>query len=1058
MRVEMEQEEEEEEKEVEQSVAALLGEEVDIIEEVEEEHEEGDEEEQQEGDTTEEEEEPQPVSGWRKSLEVVKSGWQRFRSRSRSPEKGEQQLQGDEEQDITEVDPQEDEDDEQEVISELPESEADEMVQRGRMSMTNFTPQRPQRSQRGSFQPFMTPQAPRPSGSALADRVRGIGRYSFSASMEGRGRGRPSQQPWKVKDIVVPLQAIQERRRSAFAAPDPFFGDQIPGTRRTSTAEPLAPGSAATPSPSKSWVASRGIGDVREEEEEDTSVLLERMKEMVEGMKRRRSGIVDPEAAEAMKAAEKEDEIREAEQELGELGYPGSDDLEHLEEEAVEEDDGADVFAEGEDDEERREESADEEDGQAMDVDEAEEAEVDTSTPTRPSEHTTARLPLKTPHMADLKHVFSTSNASSSTPRYTGVRELFQETAQNQTKTPQLAGVREMYLRARAQDLPPPDYDGLDDMMATPAGYRAKEEAPVQEETDEDVEGIKQQTRFLKQDSVNSTRNALRLAREAEETARNTVNRLGDQSEKLANTERHLDVSKGHSQRAEDKTDELKQLNRSIFRPVITFNKDAKRAAQEAKVQARYEEERDEREKAMMDIRETQNRLGRATTYGVTDNGDDDEGIGGSRRMKTGAQLSLRQEQRKRFQFESTASDDEMEDELDDNLDEISDMTKRLKALGSAMGQELDKQNNRIERIEEKTVNLDNRVFRNTEKHLYHKPSGFVMSGEQESDANADFVHWDKLLEEQSNIYRNTVSKNATLEARVEELERELSVWKGAFRTAETEQKTLKRTVTLLERNIDSMKDDNPLLLCLIDGDGTIFTQNLWCLGQAGGRQAAMLLTKGITDHVAGFDETLSARSQLWLSMYCNKKGLMETLVKNECLRVFSRFPQVSRVYFGGTHDNGYTSTLHFLENEGLLSKVVLLRGYSKLANELQALNIPYLDIDGLFMTQKLQTNYVSKLTHAHTHTSPSATPPTEAQDTERLRTVHLNAKEPPKGARTLDPSLVRHPPHLVDIADHDLESRLYINTPRLPVPSTISRNANKAPGAATATITGSPP
>lgn len=50
------------------------------------------------------------------------------------------------------------------------------------------------------------------------------------------------------------------------------------------------------------------------------------------------------------------------------------------------------------------------------------------------------------------------------------------------------------------------------------------------EENDEDVEGIKQQTRFVKQESVNSTRNALRLAREAEETARNTLSRLGDQS------------------------------------------------------------------------------------------------------------------------------------------------------------------------------------------------------------------------------------------------------------------------------------------------------------------------------------------------------------------------------------------------------------------------------------------------------------------------------------------------------------------------------------------------
>ena len=50
------------------------------------------------------------------------------------------------------------------------------------------------------------------------------------------------------------------------------------------------------------------------------------------------------------------------------------------------------------------------------------------------------------------------------------------------------------------------------------------------EENDEDVEGIKQQTRFIKQDSVNSARNALRLAREAEDTARNTLTRLGDQS------------------------------------------------------------------------------------------------------------------------------------------------------------------------------------------------------------------------------------------------------------------------------------------------------------------------------------------------------------------------------------------------------------------------------------------------------------------------------------------------------------------------------------------------
>lgn len=159
--------------------------------------------------------------------------------------------------------------------------------------------------------------------------------------------------------------------------------------------------------------------------------------------------------------------------------------------------------------------------------------------------------------------------------------------------------------------------------------------------------------------------------------------------------------------RADDRTDELKQLNRSIFRPVITFNKDAKRAAQEAKIQARYEDDREQREKAMMDIRETQDRLGRAQTYG--------EG-GSSRFNKTATELNLRKEQRKRYQFEATGSDDELEDELDDNLNEIADVTKRLKALGSAMGQELDTQNDRITRITDKADTLDNALFRNTQR------------------------------------------------------------------------------------------------------------------------------------------------------------------------------------------------------------------------------------------------------------------------------------------------------------------------------------------------------
>ena len=119
-----------------------------------------------------------------------------------------------------------------------------------------------------------------------------------------------------------------------------------------------------------------------------------------------------------------------------------------------------------------------------------------------------------------------------------------------------------------------------------------------------------------------------------------------------------------------------------------------------------------------MDIRESHNRLGMATTYG---RGDDEELLGG-REAKTASQLAMRKEQRKRYQFESNASDDEHEDNLNDNLDEISAMTERLKALGTAMGQELENQNARIERIDGKAVSLDGKILRNTERVNYFAP------------------------------------------------------------------------------------------------------------------------------------------------------------------------------------------------------------------------------------------------------------------------------------------------------------------------------------------------
>ncbi|CAE6428781.1 unnamed protein product [Rhizoctonia solani] len=248
------------------------------------------------------------------------------------------------------------------------------------------------------------------------------------------------------------------------------------------------------------------------------------------------------------------------------------------------------------------------------------------------------------------------------------------------------------------------------------------------EEEEESVEGIKQDTRKLKQESVQSTRNALRIARQAEETAQNTLLKIGDQSEKIANTERHLDLAKGSHSRAEDKTSETERLNQSIFRPRFTFNKEAKRQKEEQKILNRHELERLEREKAAMDVRETRDRLGKAGSYGsgvvgsgVVGGGDGDVDTygNGEEGIVTAPKLSPEQQQarqaaRAKYQFEATASDDELEDELDDNLDEIQDVAKRLKGLAEASGQELDTQNPRLGRISNNADKLDAKIVRTT--------------------------------------------------------------------------------------------------------------------------------------------------------------------------------------------------------------------------------------------------------------------------------------------------------------------------------------------------------
>ncbi len=227
---------------------------------------------------------------------------------------------------------------------------------------------------------------------------------------------------------LLSLQTIQERRRSALTQPDEFFGENIPGSRRNSLG-PDTPTSKAilgVASPSKIWPA------IKEDEEEvETTMLLEKMKEVVEGMQRRRSMQLEVTSnAPIPNKTEICDEDMALEEEMPEDG----------------------------------------------------EAPVEYQHPSQTDSCPVVNSFPATPQMSDLRHVFSEKRAAGMPTPYAGVRKLFQAEHARSPETPRLDGVREMFSRARQREPSTPIFEGVGEMLVTPPEYPSQETAGPSDE------------------------------------------------------------------------------------------------------------------------------------------------------------------------------------------------------------------------------------------------------------------------------------------------------------------------------------------------------------------------------------------------------------------------------------------------------------------------------------------------------------------------------------------------------------------------------------------------
>lgn len=240
------------------------------------------------------------------------------------------------------------------------------------------------------------------------------------------------------------------------------------------------------------------------------------------------------------------------------------------------------------------------------------------------------------------------------------------------------------------RDPPPYAAYGADPGEGSSSMAYGDRQLTAEEQEEQDIEATKQEIRFLKQESVSSTRNALSVLAQTEETGRNTLAHLGAQGEVFHYTERNMDLAIAEQDRAKDLT---KKLGRGIFHVNNPFE-----GGQGEKILQDHERQRAQQEATRKAAYES--------NQGMIRHFKDISKPG-----PTQPKSSLAE--RAKYQFEADSEDDEMEKEIENNLGKIGQGAVVMRQLAEAQRGELERQIEVLKRTNDKGKVLDQQLLIN---------------------------------------------------------------------------------------------------------------------------------------------------------------------------------------------------------------------------------------------------------------------------------------------------------------------------------------------------------
>ncbi|KAI1368663.1 hypothetical protein F5Y08DRAFT_295555 [Xylaria arbuscula] len=236
-------------------------------------------------------------------------------------------------------------------------------------------------------------------------------------------------------------------------------------------------------------------------------------------------------------------------------------------------------------------------------------------------------------------------------------------------------------------------------------GYGSQGQLTEEDREAEEYRNLKNEIHKTTQDSLQTNQNSLRYMNQALESGLSTYARLGAQNERLHNTDQLLDTATESHRHAEAQTKKLKSLNRSMFAVHVKnpFTEKRRTAEEEAKIVRQAQEDRETREATRRDKFSQHSRMER--NFAQFDNPD-----------RPAASSSSNRQDRNKYMLEDD-SDEEgaaqlnaANDQIERDLEAMSDGVARLKAIGRAMGDELDHGNKLIDRIGQKADPLDDQI------------------------------------------------------------------------------------------------------------------------------------------------------------------------------------------------------------------------------------------------------------------------------------------------------------------------------------------------------------